>query len=147
MLLLTYTIPIDPRTKKTHQMIAGSGQRCPYCGKPKKQFVRQGHANTEYTVKAYPFLNPKPAKPIDIPVHIRYHFYMATHRKVDTLNLQAAADDLLVTAEIIADDNSDIVKSHDGTRVFYDKKNPRTEVCIYTYEEEIHGNEQNIYGR
>ena len=134
-MLLTYTIPLDPRTKKNHQMIAGSGSRCPYCGKPQKQFIRQGHASTEYTVKAYPHLRPKPDKPIDTPVQIRYLFYMATRRKVDILNLQAAADDLLVTADILADDNSGIVKSHDGTRVLYDKQNPRTEITITDYEE------------
>ena len=136
-MFLTYTIPLDPRTKKNHQMIAGSGSRCPYCGKHQKQFIRQGHANTEYTVKAYPYLQPKPDKPIATPVHIRYRFYMATRRKVDLLNLQAAADDLLVAADILADDNSGIVKSHDGTRVLYDKQNPRTEITITDYEEEV----------
>ena len=60
---------------------------------------------------------------------------MKTRRKVDILNLQAATDDLLVLADIIQDDNSSIVKSHDGTRVYYDKENPRTEIYIYTYEE------------
>ena len=115
-------------------MIAGTGCRCPYCGKPKKQFIRQGTANHAYTVKAYPYLRPKPAAPIDKPVHVKYLFYMGTRRKVDKLNLQAAADDLLVLADILKDDNANIVKSHDGTRVLYDKQNPRTEVYIYDYE-------------
>lgn len=133
---LTYTIPLDPRTKKNHQMIAGSGAHCPYCGKPKKQFIRQGSAHTAYITKAYPFLNPKPEAPIDTPVQITYRFYMATRRKVDSLNLQAAADDLLVFAGILADDNSGIIKSHDGTRVLYDKQNPRTEIIITDYKED-----------
>lgn len=136
ILLRSYTIPLDPRTKKNSQMIAGSGQRCPYCGKFKKQFIRQGRANTEYTVKAYPYLNPKPPQPIDTPVRVCYRFYMATHRRVDSLNLCAAADDLLVEADILKDDNSAIIKSHDGTRVLYDKQNPRTEIYIYDYEED-----------
>ena len=68
-------------------------------------------------------------------MHIKYLFYMQTRRKVDKLNLQAAADDLLVQANIIKDDNSAIVKSHDGSRVLYDKENPRTEIYIYDYEE------------
>lgn len=136
MLLHTYTIPLDPRTKKNHQMIAGSGPRCPYCGKPKKQFIRQGKPNQEYTIHAFPYLSPKPPQPIDSPVRIRYLFYMATRRRVDALNLCAAADDLLVEAGILADDNSTIVKSHDGTRVLYDKQNPRTEIYIYRHQEE-----------
>lgn len=130
-----YTIPLDPRTKKNHQMIAGSGMRCPYCNKPARQFIRQGSAHNDYIIAAYPHLTPKPPAPIAVPVHIKYLFYMKTRRKVDILNLQAATDDLLVLADIIQDDNSSIVKSHDGTRVYYDKENPRTEIYIYTYEE------------
>ena len=37
----------------------------------------------------------------------------------------------MVTAGILLDDKSDIVIGHDGSRVYYDKKNPRTEVKIY----------------
>lgn len=139
MLLLSYTIPLDPRTKKNHQMIAGAGARCPVCRKPVRQFIRQGRANSEYAFHAARFLNPKPDKPLDKPVHIRYLFYMQTHRKVDGLNLAAATDDLLVSERIIADDNANIVKSHDGTRVLYDKQNPRTEIYIYDYEEDNDG--------
>lgn len=133
---LTYTIPLDPRTKKNHQMIAGSGGRCPLCGKPKKQFIRQGKPGSEYALRATSYLQPRPAKPIDSPVHIRYLFYMGTRRKVDKLNLQAAADDLLVSAGVLKDDHSGIVCSHDGTRVLYDKENPRTEIYISDYEQE-----------
>lgn len=32
------------------------------------------------------------------------------------------------------DDNSQIIVSHDGSRVLYDKDNPRTEVTISPYE-------------
>ena len=131
---LTYTIPLDPRTKKNHQKIAGTGQRCPFCGKFKRQFVMQSDANQKYTVQAFPYLKPPPEQPISAPVHIKYLFYMGTRRKVDKLNLQAAADDLLVSAGILLDDNAAIVKSHDGTRVLYDKQNPRTEIYITDYE-------------
>lgn len=117
-------------------MIAGTGGRCPYCGKYQKQFIRQGKAHDEYTIKAYPHLNPKPPAPISTAVHVKYLFYMGTKRKVDKLNLQAAADDLLVYANILEDDNSNIIKSHDGTRVLYDKERPRTEIIITDYEEE-----------
>nr|DAZ39251.1 MAG TPA: Cytosine specific methyltransferase [Caudoviricetes sp.] len=34
-----------------------------------------------------------------------------------------------------ADDNSRIVAGHDGTRVLYDPKNPRTEIYITKMEE------------
>ena len=133
---LTFEIPYEPRTKKNHQMIAGSGGRCPYCGKFQKQFIRQGKAHDQYTIKAYPHLRPKPDTPINTPVNIKYLFYMGTKRKVDALNLAAAADDLLVLADILEDDNSKIIKGHDGTRVLYDKDRPRTEIIITDYEEE-----------
>ena len=55
---------------------------------------------------------------------------------MDALNLAEAADDLGVEAGILADDNSNIVVHHDGTRVLYDKQNPRTEIYIYDCEEE-----------
>lgn len=127
-------------------MIAGTGSRCPYCGKFQKMFIRQGKANTEYVVKAFRYLSPKPPSPIDTPVRVCYRFYMATHRKVDSLNLCAAADDLLVETGILKDDNANIIKSHDGTRVLYDKQNPRTEIYIYSYQEEDHEHE-NLHSR
>lgn len=120
-------------------MIAGTGAKCPVCGKRKKQFVKQGKANDEYTFRALCYINPRPEHPISTPVHVKYLFYMQTRRKVDSLNLQAEADDLLVSVGVLKDDNASIVRSHDGTRVFYDKENPRTEVYIYDYEEEEDG--------
>ena len=57
-------------------------------------------------------------------------FYMPTARKVDLTNLLEAADDALVTAGVLADDNSKIVVSHDGSRVLLDRDKPRTEIYI-----------------
>ena len=45
-------------------------------------------------------------------------------------NLLEAIDDVLVKYGVIEDDNFNIVQSHDGSRVLYDKGNPRTEVYI-----------------
>lgn len=57
-------------------------------------------------------------------------FYMPTRRKVDLTNLMEAAHDTLVDAKILADDNNTIIVSVDGSRVLYDKSNPRTEIFI-----------------
>ena len=46
------------------------------------------------------------------------------------VNLLQAVDDILVEAGILADDNYCIVAGHDGSRVYYDKQNPRTEIGI-----------------
>ena len=59
---------------------------------------------------------------------------MQTRRRVDSLNLLAAIDDLLVEAGVIGDDNSKIVVAHDGSRGLYDKDNPRTEIIISRVE-------------
>lgn len=139
MLVYSCTIPLDPRTKKNSPQIAGMGKKCPYCGKLAKQFVVPSKAHKLYAAKAALHLKDKPETPIDRPVHIRYLFYMATRRKVDGLNLAEAMDDILVKEGILSDDNSNVVKHHDGTRVLYDKQNPRTEIYIYEYEEDENG--------
>lgn len=135
-LLQKYVIPLDPRTKKNSQMIAGTGPKCPVCGKKARQFIRQGRANTEYSYHAAKYLTPKPAKPIEGTVRIVYRLYMKTRRKVDDLNLYAALDDILVKESVLKDDNIGVIRNRDGSRVLYDKENPRAEIYIYEYREE-----------
>lgn len=127
---IKYTILGDPRTKKNHQMIAGAGSKCPVCQKPAKQWIRQGSFHDEYAEAAKWQLIPRPPRPIECPVNVKCVFYMKTRRRVDALNLLATIDDLLVEVGILADDNCRIVAGHDGSRVFYDKDNPRTEIYI-----------------
>ena len=45
-------------------------------------------------------------------------------------NLMEATHDILVHCGVLADDNSKIIVSVDGSRVEYDKNNPRTEIEI-----------------
>jgi Holliday junction resolvase RusA-like endonuclease len=59
---------------------------------------------------------------------------MCTNRRVDLCNLLEASCDILVDAGILADDNSKIVVAHDGSRVRYDKQNPRVEIEIERVE-------------
>lgn len=49
---------------------------------------------------------------IDYPVNIKAIFYKESKRRIDLTNLLEALDDMLVKAEVIADDNRDIVASH-----------------------------------
>ena len=53
---------------------------------------------------------------------------------MDLTNLLEAVDDVLVKARVLLDDHCGIIVSHDGSRVLYDKENPRTEVSITAYE-------------
>ena len=135
-LLAQYVIPLDPRTKKNHMTIAGTGPKCPKCGKRKRQFVRQGAAHSKYAFESAQFLNPRPREPIEGEVHIVYILYMQTKRRVDDLNLYASLDDILVHEKILKDDCIKFIRSRDGSRVLYDKDNPRAEIYIYNYREE-----------
>jgi len=72
--------------------------------------------------------------PIDIPVNVKCVYYMPTHRRVDLVNLEEATLDILVKYGVLADDNSNIVVSMDGSRVLYDKDRPRTEITITPIE-------------
>ena len=69
------------------------------------------------------------------PVNVRCIYYMQTLRSVDLVNLQEGTLDLLVHAGVLNDDNRNIVASMDGSRVLYDKNNPRVEITITDAEE------------
>ena len=45
-------------------------------------------------------------------------------------NLLEAIDDVLVKYQVLKDDDSKIIVSHDGSRVLFDPDRPRTEVTI-----------------
>lgn len=67
---------------------------------------------------------------IEEPVNVCCLYYMPTRRRVDLVNLEEATLDVLVKYKVLSDDNSNIVVAMDGSRVFYDKDNPRTEITI-----------------
>ena len=124
-----YLIPGNPVSKKNSQRIATNKKT----GKP---FILQSKNYNDFETAAAYFLQPKPKKPIDYPVTVRCIFYMQTRRKVDKSNLEAAIHDILTKYDIIDDDNRDIVASTDGSRVYYDKENPRVEIEISPLNEE-----------
>ena len=66
---------------------------------------------------------------------MRCVYYMPTRRRVDLTNLLEATDDLLVRAGVLADDNSQIIAAHDGSRVRLDRENPRVEIEIVSMME------------
>ncbi|MET3616613.1 Holliday junction resolvase RusA-like endonuclease [Peptoniphilus olsenii] len=57
-------------------------------------------------------------------------YFMPTRHRVDLVNLLEATCDILVAADVIEDDNAKIIASHDGSRVLYDKVNPRVEIYL-----------------
>lgn len=113
------TIQLNPVTKKNSQQIIKIKNR--YMIIPSKQYKQY-----EKDVKQF---MPDIEK-INYPVNVKCLYYMKTKRKVDLNNLLEATTDVLVKYKILEDDNSKIVVSHDGSRVLYDKDNPRTEIII-----------------
>lgn len=117
-------IPLPPVTKKNSQRIMHSSKT----GKP---FIMPSQQYRDYEAKAAWYCKKAGVQiPIEAPVEVTCLFYMPTRRKVDLTNLLEAIDDVLVKAGVLKDDHSGIIVSHDGSRVRYDKDNPRTVVFI-----------------
>lgn len=121
---LVITIPLPPVTKKNSQQIVTrkvNGKSVPMIIPSKKY--------KEYEKSCGYFIKPKGIK-INYPVNVKAVYYMPTRRRVDLCNLHEALHDILVKYEVLEDDNCRIIVSTDGSRVLYDKENPRTEVTI-----------------
>jgi Holliday junction resolvase RusA-like endonuclease len=124
----------EPRTKKNSQRILYKGARCPVCKQGRYPFVAPSEAFERYEQAALWQLR-RSNTPIAVPVNVKCVYYMGTHRRVDLCNLLEATCDILTNAGVLADDNSHIVVSHDGSRVRYDKINPRVEIEIEVLED------------
>ena len=120
---IKYTIKLPPITKKNSQQILTN----PKTGRP---FIMPSAKYKQYEREAVWFLRPRPAHPIDYAVNVKCEFYMPNRRRTDLNNLLEAVTDLLVHAGILADDHYGIVVSHDGSRCYVDRANPRTEIII-----------------
>ena len=125
VLVSVFTIPISPVTKKNSQRIITRGNKPRILPSKKYQL---------YEEQALWYV-PKRGVPIRDPVNVKCLFYMPTKRRCDLTNLLEAIDDILVKAGILEDDNYTVLASHDGSRVFVDRENPRTEVVITLFKE------------
>ena len=111
----------NPVSKKNHSQIIMIG------GRPR---LIPSKPYREYEKAFLPQVPASARQRITTPHTVCCTYYMETRRRVDLGNLLNATCDLLVKAEVLQDDNSFIVASHDGSRVFYDKDNPRVEIDI-----------------
>ena len=123
------TLPGDPRSKKNSSRIVKAGNRSMLIpSKPYKEY------ETACGVPLSVFLlhNADREWPITEPVEVTCTYYMATKRRVDLTNLLEATDDVLQKYGILADDDSDVIVSHDGSRVIkgVGKQNARAEITI-----------------
>lgn len=119
--MINFTVPLIPISKKNSQQILTNKAT----GRP---FIMPSKKYKEYEKAAARYI-PKGVF-INAPVNIKCLFYMPTKRRVDLTNLLEAIDDVMVKAGLLADDDFTVIESHDGSRVLFDKENPRTEVYI-----------------
>lgn len=118
--MIRITIPLPPVTKKNSQRIVLVRNR---------PMILPSQKYKDYERDAMPALLPY-RKGYTGPVNLRCLYYMPTRRRVDLCNLLEATCDLLVHHGVLADDNSAVVVSHDGSRVLYDREHPRTEIFL-----------------
>lgn len=121
--MIKFELPVRPVTKKNSGQIVIRGSYPILL--PSKQYLQFEKDVMPYFVHV---LNETGV--INYPVNMQCCFYMETHRKVDLCNLLNAVDDAMVKSGLILDDNRDIIAGHDGSRVYYDKFNPRIEITI-----------------
>lgn len=124
--MTSFVIKGQPITKKNSSQIVKAGGR--YMVIPSKQY----RAYEELALWQLP-------KNVyyQCTVNIKCVYYMPTKRRVDLTNLLEATDDILTKGKVIADDNCNIVVSHDGSCVKYSKDNPRVEITIEEKEWEL----------
>ena len=126
--MIEITVPLAPITKKNSMRIMHSSKT----GKP---FIMPSQQSMDYEAEALWHCKRVGVwRPIEEPVEVKCLFYMPTRRKVDLTNLLESIDDVLVRAGVLKDDHSGIIVSHDGSRVLYDKDNPRTVLFIREME-------------
>ena len=118
---IKFIVQGNPITKKNSQRICKT--------KNGRSFIMPSKNYVDYEKKFCIFAS-RYKKKIDYPVNIKCVYYMQTRRKVDLTNLLSATMDCLVSSGVIVDDNRNIAGANDGSRVFYDKENPRVEITI-----------------
>jgi Holliday junction resolvase RusA-like endonuclease len=123
----TITIQGNPAVKKNSPKIIKMG---------KTYSIRTSDIYDEWAAKAlFQLEKQKPGFTIDSPVHVEAHFYRNTKVRADLSNLYEGFQDCFTLSGIWVDDM--LIESHDGSRKHYDKENPRIEVTVKKYKENI----------
>ncbi len=150
---IEFTLPVEAKTKKNHPQIVWKKQpfqirfgKSVSANIPYTPFIIPSKGYSDFETEVIPYFNRIKAETgtVDFPVNMQVIFYMKTKRLCDLTNLLAAVDDAAVKSGFILDDNRDIIASHDGSRVFYDKLNPRIEITITKMDDYIQWKPTNI---
>ena len=115
-------IPLQCRSKKNSQQIYINQ-------KTHKPFVSQSELYKQFERDCGYFLK-KYAMNINYSINLKCTFYVKDRRKRDIVNLLNAIQDILVKYNVISDDNYNIVKSVDGSRIVYERGREETVIEI-----------------
>lgn len=115
-------IPLLCRPKKNSQSII-------YNPKTKKPMIVQSQRYKEFERQCGYFLK-KYKMNINTPINLKCEFYVPDKRKRDIVNLLNAIQDILVKYQVIEDDNYNIIKSLDGSKIIYEKGAEKTVIEI-----------------
>lgn len=107
-------IPLLCVPKKNSQQII-------YNPKTKRMIIVQSDRYKQFERNCGNFLNKYSNLNIDTPINLKCVFIVPDKRKRDIVNLLNAIQDILVKYNVLADDNYNIIKSLDGTRIEYKK--------------------------
>lgn len=121
-------IPLLCRSKKNSQQILRNK-------KTGKRFISQSELYKQFERDCKIFLMKYRYK-IDYPINLKCTFIVPDRRRRDIVNLLNAIQDILVECDVIADDNFNIIKSVDGTRIIY-KKGVSETIIEITKEEKL----------
>lgn len=105
-------IPLLCRSKKNSQRII-------YNSRTKKPMIIQSEIYARFERECGIYLKKYKSNVITYPVNLKCLFFTKDKRKRDLSNLINAIQDVLVKYEILEDDNYNIVKSLDGSRIIY----------------------------
>lgn len=125
-----FIIPGEPLVKKNNRPIYKKGDKS-FLGKSRKL------ADVEESM-IWEMKMQNTLEFIKTPVNVCMHFYLGSKRRKDLSNMYQIVEDCLESAGII--ENDSLIYGHDGSRKFYDKDYPRTEVIITDFYEDYSEN-------
>lgn len=118
---ITFTLKLKPFSKKNGSRIVRKKSGVP--------FLIPSESYKTYEKDCGWFI-PCKGMGISCPVNIEAIFYIDAARRCDLSNYIEALADILVHYKVIEDDCWKIVAGWDGSRMYVDRTNPRTEVTI-----------------
>lgn len=128
--VLKLTLIGNPATKKNSQEILINKRT----GKP---FISQSKKYKQYERDCLMQITGAYKKCIDRPINLKCVYYRKYKYRVDLNNLLSATCDILVAGGVLKDDDCKVVFSQDGSRVYFDKDNPRVEIEIEDIKDEF----------